>query len=162
MLGECVLPKKTGKVLTSLLPTGWRQMAWQSGAVQRLRGFPSPDVLLRTRLLPVARGYSLRETIVRAKLANWAHISDVALLKRLRDSEECLRLLCIQLLRESRICGLEDRVSRTIRIVDGTIVKEPGKTGSQWRILYSIGLPSLMCDFLEVTSTIGRAEALFR
>src|ERR1700730_7182237 len=90
------------KVLASLFPTGWQQMAWQSGAVERLRGFPSPDVLLRTLLLSVARGYCLRETVVRAKLANWADISDVALLKRLRDSEERLRLLCIQLLRESR------------------------------------------------------------
>jgi len=133
-------------------------MAWQSGAVKRLRGFPSTDVLLRTLLLHVARGYSLRETVVRAKLANWADISDVALLKRLRDSEEWLRLMCIQLLRESGMCRLEEGVSRTIRIVDGTTVKEPGKTGSQWRILYSIGLPSLVCDFFEVTSTIGEGS----
>ena len=31
-------------------------------------------------MLHVARGYSLRETVVRAKLANWTDISDVALL----------------------------------------------------------------------------------
>ena len=62
-------------------------MAWQSGAVERLRGFPSPDVLLRMLMLHVAQGYSLRETVVRAKLANWADISDIALLKRLRNSE---------------------------------------------------------------------------
>jgi len=42
--------------------------------------------------------------------------------------------------------------------VDGTIVKEPGKTGSQWRILYSIRLPSLVCDFFEVTATIGEGS----
>ena len=30
-------------------------MAWRSGAVQRLRGFPSPDVLLRVLMLHVAR-----------------------------------------------------------------------------------------------------------
>jgi len=29
------------KVLTSLLPAGWRQMAWETGAVRRLSGFPS-------------------------------------------------------------------------------------------------------------------------
>ena len=34
------------KVLASLFPTGWQQMARQSGAVERLRGFPSPDVLV--------------------------------------------------------------------------------------------------------------------
>ena len=42
--------------------------------------------------------------------------------------------------------------------MDGTIVKEPGKTGSQWRILYSLQLPSLMCDFLEVTSSVGEGN----
>ncbi len=31
-------------------------MAWQAGAVERLRGFPSPEVLLRTLMLHVARG----------------------------------------------------------------------------------------------------------
>ena len=37
-------------------------------------------------------------------------------------------------------------------------VKEPGKTGGQWRILYCIGLPSLVCDFFEVTATIGEGS----
>jgi hypothetical protein len=95
---------------------------------------------------------------VRAKLANWTNISDVALLKRLRNNEEWLRLLCIELLRENVAFRLEKGISRTIRIVDGTIVREPGKTGSQWRILYSIRLPSLVCDFFEVTATIGEGS----
>jgi hypothetical protein len=62
-----------------------------------LRGFPSADLLLRMLLLHVARGYSLRETAVQAKLANWADVSDVALLKRLRNSEEWLRSLVYRL-----------------------------------------------------------------
>ena len=102
-------------------------MAWQSGAVERLRGFPSSDVLLRMLMLHVARGYSLRETVVRAKLANWTDISDVALLKRLRNSEEWLRCLCIELLRENVAYQLEEAFSRTIRIVDGTITA-PSRT----------------------------------
>ena len=79
-------------------------MAWQPGAVELLRGFPSPDVLLRMLVLHVARvarGHSLRETVLRAKLANWTAISDVALLKRRRNSEEWFRWLCIELLRET-------------------------------------------------------------
>jgi len=152
------IAEENWKVLASLFPAGWQQMAWQSGAVERLRGFPSPDVLLRMLLLHVARGYSLRETVVRAKLANWADISDVALLKRLRNSEEWLRFLCMELLRENVAYPLEETIGRTMRIVDGTIVREPGKTGSQWRILYSIRLPSLVCDFFEVTATIGEGS----
>jgi hypothetical protein len=45
------------KVLASLLPTGWQQMAWRPGAIERLRGFPSPEVLLRMLMLHVARGF---------------------------------------------------------------------------------------------------------
>jgi hypothetical protein len=152
------IAEENWKVLASLLPKGWQQMAWRSGAVDRLRGFPSTEVLLRVLLLHLARGYSLRETVVRSKLANWTDISDVALLKRLRNSEEWLRLLCIELLRENVRYRLEKDVSRTIRIVDGTIVRESGKTGSQWRILYSVRLSSLVCDFFEVTPTIGEGS----
>jgi hypothetical protein len=125
------IAEENWKVLASLFPLRRQQIAWPSGAIERLRGFPSPDTLLRTLLLHVARGYSLRETVVRVKLANWTDISDVALLKRLRNSAEWLRLLCIELLRENVAYRLEEAISRTIRIVDGTIVREPGKTGSQ-------------------------------
>jgi len=82
----------------------------------------------------------------------------VALLKRLRNSEEWLRFLCTELLRENVACRLEEPMNQTVRIVDGTIVKEPGKTGSQWRILYSIRLPSLVCDSFDVTAAIGEGS----
>lgn len=84
-------------------------------------------------------------------------MSDVALLKRMRNSEQWLRFLCIALLRESGAFVLEKSVG-AVRVVDGTIVKEQGKTGSQWRILYSLQLPSLMCDFLEVTASDGQGN----
>jgi hypothetical protein len=90
-------------------------------------------------------------------------VSDVALLKRLRNSESWLRELCLRLLNESGFSGPSANAPR-IRIVDGTIVREPGKTGSQWRILYTIRLPELECDFFEVTATegVGNGESLAR
>jgi hypothetical protein len=106
--------------MASLFPEGWQEMALQSGAFERLREFPSPGVLLRTLLLHVARGYSLRETVLRAKLAHWADVSDVALLKRLRNSEDWLRSLCVELLRENGGNWSEEAASPRIRIVDGT------------------------------------------
>ncbi len=143
------------RVLRSLFPQRWRQQAVETGAVERLRGFPSSEALLRTLLLHVARGLSLRETVVQAKLANLASVSDVALLKRLRNSEDWLRCLCVDLLRESGVALPAGETASSFRLVDGTIVREPGKTGSQWRILYSLRLPSLTCDFFEMTSTEG-------
>ena len=101
---------KNWKVLLSLLPAGWQQAALESGAVKRLRGFSSPEALLRTLLLRVGLGYSLRETVVRARLADWADISDVPLLKLTRNSEQWLRSLCFALLRESGTFVLEGTV----------------------------------------------------
>ncbi len=144
------------KVLLSLLPSRWRELAVETGAIQRLRGFASSEALLRTLLLHISKGLSLRETAVTAKLAEVADVSDVALLKRLKSSEEWLRSLCIELLKEN--CrDLSDSAS-PFRVVDSTIVKEPGKTGSQWRIHYSIQLPSLVCDFFEMTPTKGQGN----
>jgi hypothetical protein len=63
---------------------------------------------------------------MRARLANWTDISDVALLKRLRNSEEWLRFLCVELLRENFPYRFDEGIEGTVRIVDGTIVREPG------------------------------------
>jgi hypothetical protein len=143
------------KVLTTLFPPGWRDEARKSGAVERLRGFASPEELLRTLLLHVGRGYSLRETVVQAKAAGIAEVSDVALLKRLRNCEVWLRMLCLSLLRENEVALPEFKLGKALRIVDATVVKEPGPTGSLWRMHYSLRIPSLICDFFEITPTQG-------
>ena len=74
------------EVVSSFLPEGWRELARETGALKGLRKDKSVDALLRTLLLHLACGHSLRETVVRARKANLADLSDVALLKRLRKS----------------------------------------------------------------------------
>jgi len=143
------------RILTSLFPEGWEQKAKETGAITRQRGITAPETLLRLFLLHVARGYSLLETSVRAKEAGLAKISNVGLMKRLRRAEEWLRWLCAELVAENGIQMPAPSDARTVRLVDGTIIKEPGKTGSQWRILYSVRLPDLHCDFFELAPVIG-------
>lgn len=143
------------KVVMNLLPSGWLDRARQSGAVERLRGFASPEELLRTLLLHVACGYSLRETAVRAKAAGLAAVSDVALLKRLRRAEAWLRMLCVRLLQENQVVLPDFLPGKILRVVDATVVKEPGPTGSLWRLHYSLQIPSLICDFFQLTPTQG-------
>jgi len=41
------------------------------------------------------------------------------------------------------------------RLVDSTLVKEPGDTGSQWRVLYSLQIPEWQCDFFRLSPTKG-------
>jgi len=146
------------QVLVSLFPPDWEEQARRTRAIWRQRGITDPGTLLRTFLLHVAKGYSLRETAVRAGEAGLAAISDVGLLKRLRRSELWLHRLCVELWAENGVRIPAEVGMRKVRIVDGTIVKEPGKTGSQWRILYSIRLPALRCDFFELTPTVGEGN----
>src|ERR1700676_746604 len=138
------------QVLLSLFPAGWERQAKETGAMERQRGITIPETLLRLFLLHVARGYSLRETSVRANEAGLATISDVGLLKRLRRSEDWLHWLCTQLVLENGVRMPEQ--------------KERGKTGSQWRILYSMRLPDLRCDYFDLTPTAGagNGESLAR
>lgn len=144
------------EVLLSLFPAEWREQARQARAVERLRGFSSIDDLMRTLLLHVAQGYSLRETAVRAKAAGLGVVSDVALLKRLRQAEGWLRSLCLRLLEEQGLQAPQSTGAWRVRVLDGSVVKEPGRTGSQWRIHYSLQLPSMLCDHLQVTAVGGK------
>ena len=89
--------------LLGLLPTDWKELAHTTGAITRLRGFAAEDQLLRALLLHVALGCSLRDTVVVAKAAGWLDLSDVALLKKLRQSERWLQALCVGLLRDSEL-----------------------------------------------------------
>ena len=140
-------------LLTTFFPYNWQELAATSGAIKGLRQDKSVEDLLRVLLLHFACGYSLRETVVRAKAANLASMSDVALLKRLRKCKEWLRSLCTSLFAER---GIMHNRGVQFRILDATHVKEPGKTGSQWRIHYSFQVPQMKCDFFKITKTEGK------
>lgn len=111
---------------------------------------------MRTLLIHIARGYSLRETVVKAKVAGIANVSDVALLKRLRLSEHWFKKLCQSLFEERGVAKLQAVGGIKMRLVDATNVKEPGRTGSLWRVHFSLVLPDLKCDYFNVTSTKGK------
>jgi hypothetical protein len=143
------------ELLLSFFPSNWRSLARLSGALKGLRQDKSEEKLIRTLLLHIGCGYSMRETVVRAQQADLARLSAVALLKRLRKSKEWLYELCSALWKES---GLNTSSQRRFRLIDATVVKELGATGSQWRIHYSFQWPTLACDFFRLSSTRGNGN----
>jgi hypothetical protein len=147
------------RVLLSLLPADWASQASRTGAIARLRGFDSTEVVLRTLLLHVGKGYSMRETAVQARLGGVADVSDVTILNRRRQAETWWHDLCQSLLQERGLVFPQAPPQCRVRVLDGTLVKEPGRTGSLWRIHYSLRLPSLLCDHLLVTATRGKGTA---
>ena len=141
-------------LLVSFFPGNWQDLAAETGALRGLRKDKSPEKLLRTLLIHLGCGHSLRETVVRDRQASLADLSDVALLKRLRKSRDWLYALCVELFREHGIAVSSDGGFQ-VRVFDATTVQEPGRTGSLWRLHYSVRLPSLGCDFFKLTGTEG-------
>lgn len=141
-------------LLEAFFPVDWKELAVSTGALKGLRKDKSPSHLLRTLLLHVGCGHSLRETVVRAKEAGLADLSDVGLLKRLRKSEDWLHALSAGLWAQ-RALPIPQARQPVLRLVDATTVKEPGKTGSLWRIHYSLQVPSLRCDAFKLTPSQG-------
>lgn len=150
-------------VLLSFLPNNWSELASSTTALKGLRKNKEAENYLRTLLIHVGCGCSLRETVTRAKMANLADITDVALVKRLRKAKEWLHELCVAMFQEQGI-ELGPALNFQPRLFDATTVKEPGATGSLWRIHYSVQLPSLACDFFKVTTCkgSGSGESFFQ
>ena len=150
-------------ILLSFFPDDWVELASSTNALKGLRKDKAAENYMRTLLMHIGCGYSLRETVTRAKLSNLADISDVALVKRLRKAKDWLHSICVALFEEQGI-SINKSSDFQARLFDATNVKEPGKTGSLWRIHYSVQLPSLTCDFFKVTATKGRGtgESFFQ
>jgi hypothetical protein len=140
-------------VLRRFLPPGWEEQARLSGALKRARRVSGAEALLRTLLIHLANGCSLAETSVRAKQTGLCAMSSVALFKRLRAAEGWLRWLAQQVRGIHLTSAIG--VGRRLRAVDATTVSEPGSTGTDWRIHYSVNLGDLQCDFFELTDVKG-------
>jgi hypothetical protein len=148
-----------------MLPAQWEAKAVELGAVRRqLRGFDSVASLLRVLLIHLADGCSLRETAVRASAGGLAAVSDVALLKRLRNcaawfewmTREMASGMALPLAAQSMLPG------RRVRLIDGSSVCEPGATGSTWRLHYALNLHTLSCDEVHVSAaSVGESLTLF-
>lgn len=144
-------------MLASLLPTGWQDLAKETGAIRRDRGITDPEVLLKLLLLHVSAGLSLKQAVARARVQGLATLSEVALFKRLKRSEAWLRELARRMFESSRFARAlpSTPAGRRVRVVDATAVTEPGATGTDWRVHFSIRLPDLGCDFYAVTDITG-------
>jgi hypothetical protein len=144
-------------VLTRFLPDGWRELARSTGALQRARQVRNADVLLRLAFLYAASGLSLQQATARARSAGLAQISSVALMKRMRSAGPWLQALAERVFAEGgRMPSVEGvPAGRRLRIVDATHVRVSGSSGTDWRLHYVLRLPTLTCDFAEVTDSTG-------
>jgi hypothetical protein len=153
------------KVLTRFFPAGWRVKLKELNALNRCRNIKSANALIQILLIHLADGCSLRETVARVKQANLATISDVALLKRLRSASQWFNWMSLQLL--SKV-GVEISPPKWlkeyhVKTIDASVITEPGSTGTDWRLHYSLNLYNLSCEDFKITKpNIGESFLNFK
>ena len=143
--------------IENLLPKDWKSSCRSYDVLKGNRKIKCHAILLRVLFLHIARGYSLAETSVRSKLSGLLDISDVGILNILQRGELWLKDMCEKLYLEQEAISISS-FNKKIRLIDGTIVREPGKTGSQWRINYSFSLPNFECDYFDLVSSKGKGN----
>lgn len=144
-------------ILRSWLPENLQQLARSTGFFQRSRGLTDAELWLRLILMHVAGGLSLKQTAVRAGELGLAKVSSVALFKRLRRSRHWLEKLTGHMLKvqQKKLGRFEWPYRYRLRIIDASNIQEPGSTGTDWRLHYSIRLPEMTCDYFELTDDQG-------
>jgi hypothetical protein len=131
------------------------------GGLKRRRKIVDAQTLLRLALVYSLCGLSLRATAAWAQVQGLAHLSDVALMKRLGKAAPWLRHLLGAKLTE-RAQGLKSEpMARRLRIVDATTSSVTGSRGTDYRIHVGFDLQALRVDQIEITGPEG-GESLAR
>lgn len=143
--------------LLEMLPRGFdlEKTLRQSKALVRRRAIRNAETLLRLLLVYGLCNQSLRATASWAQTQGLARLSDVALLKRLRQAAPWVGQLLTAKLAE-RVEGLEQKpLAYRLRIVDATTASIPGSKGTDYRIHLGFDLGSFQIDRIEVTGAKG-------
>ena len=84
-------------LVEQLLPAHWQDKARELGAFRRGRVITSAATLLRVMLIHLTDGCALRTTATKASVGGLVSISDVAILKRLRNCAAWFEWMCQEL-----------------------------------------------------------------
>lgn len=141
------------------LPAGWEERAREHKAFERRREVRCSGDLLRLVLGTAVPGLSHRLAAWWADRVGIGQLSDVAVGQRLRKARAWLSAEVGLLLglRRERWAGRAVRV----RLVDATVIREPGSRGTDWRAHAVVDLERGALCGLDLTDKHG-AESLAR
>ena len=136
-------------------------LAFSSGALKRRREVGDGPTLLRLAMARGPGGLSLNQTAAWAAMQGLAQLSDPAVKYRLDQAVPFLKALLEQQLAERAggpsICW----PGRSLRVVDGSHISQPGSQGSDWLVHGGYDLGGGGFFHLELTDKHG-AESVLR
>jgi hypothetical protein len=155
-VAECsTVPSLVGEDWTTILQSlsssvDLETMAKETKALLRKREIKRAADLLRLVLAYAVCDWSLRLVAVWCTVMQIAHLSDVAVLKRLQHGQQRLGHLVGARL-GIRQAELAQESEVRLRLMDATVVSRPGSTGTDWVVHLSLNLGHLAVDGVEVT-----------
>lgn len=149
--------------LVSLLPGGLDldESARVHGALVRKRGISSANTLLRLVFAYALCGMTLRQTVAWAEMASIASISNVALLKRLRNCSSWMGHILGSMLADRAVPPDLPVIHPPVRLVDATTITQPGDNSTSYRIHLGYNLQSNTIEQIHLTDRRG-GETLTR
>lgn len=159
MKNSHITDNKEWLYLCSMLPKDLTQSCLDKLAIGRFREIRSASDLLRLCFAYSVCDLSLRQTAAWASTIGLAQLSNVAVLKRLRNAGDWLGHLILQWFEERGIA--KEVPALSIRIVDGTTVASPGNTTDNYRLHMAFNLADMRMVDAELTD-IKQGESLTR
>lgn len=130
------------------------EMALRSGALVRARKIKEVTDLLRMVLAYAVSNWSLRMVAIWGTLRGIACISDVGLLYRFRRCQGLLGRLVVRVL-QRRNETLQAMNGVRVRLIDATVITQPGSSGTDWRVHAVFDLGEMCLSGLAVTDAHG-------
>jgi len=124
----------------------------ENKALQRRREVRSAKDLLHLVLVYALKDWSLNMLGAWAYTAGIGYLSDVALLKRLRNCRKWLGHLLYHCLQKRRV-GLATEAGVRICLRDASVVNAPGSWGTDWRLHLKLDLSKSMVQDVAVTDS---------
>jgi len=137
----------------NMLPADLDQSAADKLALVRRREISCAEDLLRLCLVYGLCDLSLRHTAAWAQVMGIAELSDVAVLKRLRNAADWLGHLILRWMQDRGLTT--GSTAAAVRIIDATVVCRPGSQGTDWRLHLGLDLERLQISSVELTGPEG-------
>ena len=139
--------------LLHFLPEGWEAKAKELGALQRTREIKTAEELLRLIPLYLTEGKSFRGTSALVHLSGESELSDVAVLKRIRNSAAWLQWPRENIRRQAGLIITKPAwlKNKNVKVVDGSEDVKRGVRRQCYMPRYSLDLFTLVARELYVT-----------
>lgn len=137
------------------LPSGYEQACFNTGAILRKRDIKNPDDLMMLNLFHLITGCSLVEISAISKMAQIGNISDVAFMKRFKNSNEWFKWIIDKIITNGLISyELPENLNKyRILAVDASEVREKGRSGRLYRLHFALDITKMEAATYRITTS---------